>query len=97
MKIKMDYVLMGDMKREFMKSAEHIEQSLSKIQDMAGLIEDDGLKGQGGKVLVEAMNVTLAKKMQEIHSKFIELAEDIQSAVDSMQEADADTRNEMGM
>ncbi len=95
--IKMDYELMAEMKAEFEKGAEDLDDTLHQILKMADMMEEGSLVGQGGDAFVDALRSVLQSKIVSVRDKFEEMSRDIQHAVDSMQQADKDSGSIMGM
>ncbi len=95
--IKMDPELMMEMKASFQKGAEDLDDTLYQMQEVATLLEEGGLIGQGGDAYVEGLRSVLARKIVELRDKFEEMGRDIQHAVESMEDADTAAGNEMGL
>lgn len=94
--IKMDYPLMEAMARAFADGSERLEDTISEMNAVAGMIADGALIGQGGDAFEEAIRGTLIPKIQRLQEKFNELQQDILSAVETMKGTDSSVRGFVG-
>lgn len=95
--IKMDYELMAEMKDEFQRGAEDLDDTLQQMLKIADMLEEGGLIGQGGDAFADALRSVLQSKIVTLRDKFEELGRDIQAAVNSMQDAEGDVSGFVGL
>lgn len=88
--IKVDYDLMEEMKRTFLQGVEQLQDTNQVMQTVASELEDGALLGRGGTAFTDAIRSKLCPAVAKLTEKFNELAQDVQSAVDLMREADED-------
>ena len=91
-KVSMDYSLMEEMAAAFAQGADQLENSAAEMKTIVGLIAEGGdeaaLRGQGGSALEESIQSVLIPKINQIQAKFLELQQDVLTAMREMQEAD---------
>jgi WXG100 family type VII secretion target len=80
----MDYGKMNAMAAAYKKAAESLHESDQKIRKIPDALDQGGLIGDAGEMYKDAI-ATLVEKMQHIHEKLSELADDIQNASDKME------------
>ncbi len=86
--IKMDYPLMQQMSRTFQQGGEQLQDTMQEMQNIANMLEEGALLGQGGTAFTEALRNTLCPAIARLTDKFQELDNDIRVAMQRMQEAD---------
>ncbi len=86
--IKMDYPLMQQMSQTFQQGGEQLQDTMQEMQNVANMLEEGALLGQGGTAFTEAIRNTLCPAIARLTEKFQELDSDIQIAVARMQQAD---------
>ncbi len=91
--IKMDYELMAEMSRTFMQGAEQLEDTMQEMQSVANTMEDGALLGRGGDAFTDALRGKLSPAISRLIDKFRELADDVNKAMQDMQEADTTSKN----
>jgi uncharacterized protein YukE len=87
--IKMDMAMMADMKAACQKGSAAMDETLQDVQKILGMIDQGALVGTGAQRLSESLRGTLQGKVQILRDKFDELQGDLQHAVESMQQGDA--------
>lgn len=90
-KIKMNYPLMEEMARTFLQGVEQLQDTNQEMQSIANTLEDGALLGQGGEAFTEAIRSKLAPAITRLTDKFQELAQDVQKAMQDMQQSDTST------
>jgi uncharacterized protein YukE len=78
---RMNYSSMEKMAAEFKSAASQIEQSMSAMKKVAGMMEGGALVGGGGDALREAITGKLLPRMNTLKAKMTELEGDIKGAV----------------
>ncbi len=86
--IKMDYPLMQQMSQTFQQGGEQLQDTMQEMQNVANMLEEGALLGQGGTAFTEAVRNALCPAIARLTEKFRELDNDIQVAMQRMQEAD---------
>lgn len=87
--IKMDYEAMQEMSRTFLAGAEQLEDTMQEMQSIANTMEDGALLGRGGDAFTDALRGKLSPALSRLIDKFRELADDVNKAMQDMQEADS--------
>ncbi|GAB4439933.1 MAG: hypothetical protein Kow0031_21850 [Anaerolineae bacterium] len=90
--IKMDYEAMEEMSRTFMQGAEQLEDTMQEMQSIANSMEDGALLGRGGDAFTDALRGKLSPAISRLIDKFRELADDVNKAMQDMQEADTTSK-----
>jgi uncharacterized protein YukE len=78
---RMNYNSMDKMAAEFKNAATQIEQSMSAMKKLVGMMEGGALVGMGGEAFREAINGKLLPRMNILKGKMTELERDIKGAV----------------
>ena len=86
--IRMDYGLMQEMSTTFSKGREQLQDTMTEMQSIASDLEDGALLGKGGEAFATAIRNDLARALNNLTEKFDELAEDVNKAMEDMQNAD---------
>lgn len=87
--IKLVYELAEDMIKVFQQGGEQLQDTMQEMQSIASILEDGALLGNGGEAFVDAIRSQLAPSLSKLTEKFAEMAGDVQSAIQSMQQADS--------
>lgn len=87
-RIRMNFPMMEDMARTFREGAEVLDGAVSGVGQIVQMLEDDTLLGQAGETLVEACRDRLAPAIARLQDKLVELAADVDGAMNNMLEAD---------
>lgn len=90
--IKMDYEAMQEMSRTFLQGAEQLEDTMQEMQSIANTMEDGALLGRGGDAFTDALRGKLSPAISRLIDKFRELADDVNKAMQDMQEADTTSK-----
>jgi WXG100 family type VII secretion target len=93
-RIKMDFAMMDEMAQAFGEGAQVLESIHTEVNNIATLLEDDGLLGQAGEAFSTACRGPLAQSITRLKDKFEELQGDINTAKDEMAQADASVRGQ---
>jgi len=86
--IKMDYPLMDEMKNTFKDGAEQLVATMDDLKTIAEKLEGGALLGTAGDAFSDAIKNTLISQVRLLHSKFGELQQDIDFAVNQMHQAE---------
>jgi len=86
--IKMDYPLMDEMKNTFKDGAEQLVTTMDDLKTIAEKLEGGALLGTAGDAFSDAVKNTLISQVRLLHSKFGELQQDIDFAVNQMHQAE---------
>lgn len=90
--IKMDYEAMQEMARTFLQGAEQFEDTMQEMQSIANNMEDGALLGRGGDAFTDALRGKMSPAISRLIDKFRELADDVNKAMQDMQEADTTSK-----
>ena len=90
-RIKMNFGMMEDMAQAFSAGAQVLESTVTEVNNIAAMLEDDGLIGQAGEALSEACRNQLAGSITRLQEKFVEMQQDINGAMEEMRSADSST------
>lgn len=90
--IKMDYEAMQEMSRTFLQGAEQFEDTMQEMQSIANNMEDGALLGRGGDAFTDALRGKMSPAISRLIDKFRELADDVNKAMQDMQEADTTSK-----
>ncbi|MBK8051550.1 MAG: WXG100 family type VII secretion target [Anaerolineales bacterium] len=90
--IRVVYPDMEEMSRTFKQGAEQLKDTLQEMQNLATVLEDGALLGNGGQAFVEAIRGKLCPAINKLSAKFNELDGDIRAAVRYAQEADRQSK-----
>jgi WXG100 family type VII secretion target len=86
--VQMDYDLMEDMSRLFGDGAEHLQDLVRVLQNVAGRLEDGALLGKGGDALADALRNNLSSKINLLSDKLEELSADVMGAMVALRDGD---------
>jgi uncharacterized protein YukE len=86
--IKLDYGLAEDMVRTFQDGVEQWQETLQAMQDVAKMLEEGALLGEGGEAFVDTINSSLSPSLSRLTDKYLELVGDVRAAINYMREAD---------
>lgn len=78
---RMNYSSMEKMAQEFHQAHQQIEQSMSAMKKLVGMMEGGALVGMGGDAFREAINGKLLPRMNILKGKMQELEGDIKGAI----------------
>lgn len=88
--VQMDYDLMEDMARLFREGAQHMDDLIRAMQNVAGRLEDGALLGRGGDALAEAIRNNLNTRVAALQDKFEELSMDVYGALVDLRDGDTE-------
>jgi len=91
--IKLDYELADEMVATFQQGVEQLQDTMQEVQNIALMLEEGALLGQGGQSFTDAIRNKLAPALTRMTDKFQELAEDVQKAKQYMMEADSASKS----
>jgi len=94
--IKVVLPLMDEMSKTFNQGEQQLQQTAKEMKAIAAAMQGGALLGDGGKAFAEALNTTLATRIDKLARKFNELASDVQKAKQEMIEADKTSAGGMG-
>jgi uncharacterized protein YukE len=86
--VVMEYELMHEMSDTFDAAAETLDQHLSGLTTIGGLIDGGALVGKGGQKLADLIQNGITKFAEDIKAKMEELASDIDGARAFLEEGD---------
>jgi hypothetical protein len=86
--VVMEYELMHTMHDEFTNAADVLDQHLSGLTTIGGLIDGGALVGKGGQKLADLIQNGITKFADDIKAKMEELASDIDGARRFLEEGD---------
>jgi WXG100 family type VII secretion target len=94
--IKLDYGLAEEMAKTFSDGAEVLKDTMQEMQNIANTLEEGALLGRGGTAFVDAIRSKLCPSIAKLSEKFTQLQDDVQQAVEDMQEADQQSASQFG-
>jgi WXG100 family type VII secretion target len=86
--IRVVYELMDEMSHTFQQGAEQLQDTMQEMQNIANMLEEGALVGQGGDAFVDALRSKLCPAIGRLTEKFKELDGDVRAAKQYAQEAD---------
>ncbi len=86
--VQMDYDLMEEMARLFKQGSQQLEDTMSAIQSIAGMLEDGASLGKGGDQMASALRDQLNTRVARIKEKFDELSQDVYGALVDLRDGD---------
>ena len=84
--IKLNYPLMEEMCRSFLKGVEELENVMQEMQSIANSLEDGALLGQGGAAFTDAIRTKLCPGIARLTDKFKEMNVDLEYALQTFRE-----------
>lgn len=86
--VQMDYEVMEKMRDVFKNGSDQIGETLNVMNNLAQMMEQGALLGDGGDLFAQALRSRLAKKLQNLQRKFAELSQDVNGAVRDLRDGD---------
>ena len=86
--VQMDFDMMEDMSKLFGDAAEHMQDLIRVMQNVAGRLEDGALLGKGGDALADAIRERLTAKVNLLSEKFEEMSADVLGAMIALRDGD---------
>ena len=81
-----------DMIKTFVEGVNVLQETNSRMEKIASMLEGGALLGQGGVAFVEAIRDSLSPAIGRLEEKYQELAKDVKQAIDFMEEADQESK-----
>jgi len=88
--VQMDYDLMEEMAQAFRDGAQHLEDLIRGLQNIAGRLEDGALLGRGGDALAGAIRDKLNSRIAALQDKLEELNLDVYGALVDLRDGDTE-------
>lgn len=95
-RIKVNTEMVREMEQRFRRGAADLQKMHKTVHTIADTLEEEGLIGDAGKFLYDALNQTLCSKLNELHEKFEEVAGDLREVLRVFAEEDNSIAQEMG-
>lgn len=86
--VVMEYELMHTMHDEFAAAGDRLDEHLSGLTTIGGLIDGGALVGKGGQKLADLIQNGITKFAQQIQEKMTELAADVDGARAFLEDGD---------
>ncbi|CAG1010208.1 hypothetical protein ANRL4_04155 [Anaerolineae bacterium] len=86
--VQMDYEVMEKMRDVFKIGSDQLGETLNVMNNLAQMMEQGALLGDGGELFAQALRARLAKKLQNLQRKFAELSQDVNGAVRDLRDGD---------
>lgn len=86
--VQMDYEVMEKMRDVFKNGSDQLGETLNVMNNLAQMMEQGALLGDGGELFAQALRSRLAKKLQNLQRKFAELSQDVNGAVRDLRDGD---------
>jgi WXG100 family type VII secretion target len=90
--VQMDYEGMEAMAKAFEQGAQAMDQAKGRLKQMAGRLNDNGLKGKSGEALADAIQTRAIPALDRLGNKLNEEARDVRSALKDMQDGVSNAR-----
>lgn len=88
--VQMDFDMMEDMARLFREGAQHMEDLIRAMQDIANRLDDGALLGRGGQAFSEAIRDKLNTRIGMLQDKLEELSFDVYGALVDLRDGDTE-------
>ena len=83
---RMNYESMKAMSDSFKKAAQSLEETQKVMDQIANMMEQGALQGQGGDMFRSAIKDKLEKKLQDIAQTMNDMSQNIDGAVEKIKE-----------
>ena len=84
--------MMDAMSKTFKDGMEALQDALMEMTRIANAMDDGALQGDAGSSFSDALQNSMARKIQELHDKFEELANDIEQTKQTFIDKDNSTQ-----
>lgn len=88
--VQMDFDMMEDMARLFREGAQHMDDLIRAMQDVANRLDDGALLGRGGQAFSEAIRDKLNTRIGMLQDKLSELSMDVYGALVDLRDGDTE-------
>lgn len=88
--VQMDFDMMEDMARLFREGAQHMDDLIRAMQDVANRLDDGALLGRGGQAFSEAIRDKLNTRIGMLQDKLTELSMDVYGALVDLRDGDTE-------
>lgn len=88
--VQMDFDMMEDMARLFRESAQHMDDLIRAMQDVANRLDDGALLGRGGQAFAEAIRDKLNVRIGMLQDKLTEMSFDVYGALVDLRDGDTE-------
>ncbi len=88
--VQMDFDLMEDMARLFKEGAQHMDDLIRAMQDIANRLDDGALLGRGGQAMSDAIRDKLNTNDARLQDKLEELSYDVYGALVDLRDGDTE-------
>jgi len=86
--VQMDYGLMHELTAEFNAAAQQLDENLSALKLISGLVDDGALVGNGAKKFLDLLDNGIIPFTKQLQAKMEELAADVDGARAFLEEGD---------
>lgn len=86
--VQMNYDTMEEMSKIFQNGAQQLQETGQAMEQLATMMHDGGLLGEGGEKFADALRSRLSKRIHKLSAKFGELAKDVDGAVKDLRDGD---------
>ena len=86
--VQMDYGLMHELTAEFNAAAQQLDENLSALKLISGLVDDGALVGNGAKKFLDLLDNGIIPFTNQLQAKMEELAADVDGARAFLEEGD---------
>ncbi len=86
--VQMNYETMEEMAKIFQNGSQQLKETGQAMEQLAGMMSEGGLLGEGGEKFAEALRSRLSKKIHKLSDKFHELSGDVTGAVKDLRDGD---------
>lgn len=88
--VQMDFDMMEDMARLFREGAQHMDDLIRAMQEVANRLDDGALLGRGGQAFSEAIRDKLNTRIGMLQDKLSELSMDVYGALVDLRDGDTE-------
>lgn len=93
-KIKLNYEQAEAMAKTFKEGSTQLQQTMQEMQKLMEMLQEGALLGRGGSEFAGAIKGNLCPSIKRMADKFTELEGDVRSALSSMRQADAESKQQ---
>jgi polyhydroxyalkanoate synthesis regulator phasin len=86
--VVMDYGLMNELTTEFNAAAQQLDENMSGLKLISGLVDDGALVGNGAKKFLDLLDNGIIPFTKQLQAKMEELAGDVEGARSFLQDGD---------
>jgi len=86
--VQMNYDTMEEMAKIFQNGSQQLQETGQAMEQLAGMMSEGGLLGEGGEKFADALRSRLSRKIHKLAAKFSELSKDVDGAVKDLRDGD---------